>query len=183
MTVIHKTCEILMSPPSHLLNLMLNVAARISAGQWRGFVFGTGESGERIPVHWDWTSEDDDEDDLMRNGRQRDKRTRKEMGTTATNASARRWSVDHGSPSSSSRRGRMVSAIGLPEKMRMKMAGSFPESESEEEEDEDEDSSNGNDGVLFKEPSWGESGPKTDGEGGRIESSVAPIGGPGGGVD
>ena len=77
----------------------------------------------------------------------------------------------------------MVSAIGLPEKMRMKMAGSFPESESEEEEDEDEDSSNGNDGVLFKEPSWGENGPKTDVEGGRIESSVAPIGGPGGGVD
>jgi len=150
MTVIHKTCEILMSPPSHLLNLMLNVAARISAGQWRGFVFGTGESGERIPVHWDWTSEDDDEDDLMRNGRQRDKRTRKEMGTTATNTSARRWSVDHGSPSSSSRRGRMVSAIGLPEKMRMKMAGSFPESESEEEEDEDSDSSNGMTGCYSR---------------------------------
>lgn len=59
MTMIHKTCEILMSPPSHLINLMLKVAARIAAGEWRGLVFGTGEDGERIPVQWDYTDHDD----------------------------------------------------------------------------------------------------------------------------
>ena len=48
-----------MSPPSHLINLMLNVAARIAAGEWRGVVFGTDEHGEQIPVHWDWTDDED----------------------------------------------------------------------------------------------------------------------------
>lgn len=48
-----------MSPPSHLINLMLKVAARIAAGEWRGFVFGTNEHGEQIPVHWDWSDDED----------------------------------------------------------------------------------------------------------------------------
>ena len=60
MAVIQKTCEILLSPPSHLINLMLKVAARITAGEWRGFVFGMSDSGEKIPVRWDWSDEDDD---------------------------------------------------------------------------------------------------------------------------
>ena len=60
MAVIQKTCEILLSPPSHLINLMLRVAARITAGEWRGFVFGMSDSGEKIPVRWDWSDEDDD---------------------------------------------------------------------------------------------------------------------------
>jgi hypothetical protein len=60
MAVIHKTCEILFSPPSHLINLMLKVAARIAAGEWRGYVFGLGEQGETIPVRWDWSDDDDD---------------------------------------------------------------------------------------------------------------------------
>ncbi|TLD16186.1 uncharacterized protein PgNI_00487 [Pyricularia grisea] len=57
--IIHKTCEILLSPPSHLISLMLNVAARITGGEWRGFVFGVGESGEQIPVHWDYSDSSD----------------------------------------------------------------------------------------------------------------------------
>ncbi|QBZ60597.1 hypothetical protein PoMZ_07539 [Pyricularia oryzae] len=57
--IIHKTCEILLSPPSHLINLMLNVAARITSGEWRGFVFGVGESGEQIPVQWDYSDSSD----------------------------------------------------------------------------------------------------------------------------
>ncbi|KAL1863954.1 hypothetical protein VTK73DRAFT_6294 [Phialemonium thermophilum] len=60
MAVVQKTVEILLSPPTHLLNLMLRVAARISAGEWRGYLFGVGEGGETIPVRWDWTDEDDD---------------------------------------------------------------------------------------------------------------------------
>ena len=59
LTMIHKTCEILMSPPSHLINLMLKVSARIAAGEWRGLVLGTGEDGERIPVQWDYTDHED----------------------------------------------------------------------------------------------------------------------------
>jgi len=39
---------------------MLKVAARIAAGEWRGYVFGLGEGGERIPVRWDWSDGDDD---------------------------------------------------------------------------------------------------------------------------
>lgn len=59
-TIIHKTIEILLSPPSHLIDLMLKVAARIAAGEWRGYVSGVGEGGERIPVRWDWSDGDDD---------------------------------------------------------------------------------------------------------------------------
>jgi hypothetical protein len=59
MAMIQKTCEILMSPPSHLISLMLNVAARIAAGEWRGLVFGVDERGEQIPVQWDWSEEED----------------------------------------------------------------------------------------------------------------------------
>ncbi|KAL2179483.1 inheritance of peroxisomes protein 1-domain-containing protein [Thermothelomyces heterothallicus CBS 202.75] len=58
MTVLHKTCEILMSPPSHLISLMLDVAARITAGEWRGLVFGMGEGGERVSVAWDWSDDE-----------------------------------------------------------------------------------------------------------------------------
>ncbi|KAK5653520.1 hypothetical protein OQA88_8779 [Cercophora sp. LCS_1] len=64
MAVISKTCEILMSPPSHLISLMLKVAARIAAGEWRGFMFGTGEGGEKIEVGWDL--EESDEEDARR---------------------------------------------------------------------------------------------------------------------
>lgn len=56
--IIHKTCEIIMAPPRELLALMLSVAAKIAAGEWRGLVFGTGDGGESIPVHWDYSDED-----------------------------------------------------------------------------------------------------------------------------
>ncbi|EOO01546.1 hypothetical protein UCRPA7_2956 [Phaeoacremonium minimum UCRPA7] len=38
---------------------MLKVAARIAAGEWRGFVFGTGDEGERVDVRWDWSDTED----------------------------------------------------------------------------------------------------------------------------
>lgn len=53
--ILQKTCEILLSPPSHLLHLMLDIAAKIAAGEWRGMVFGFGESGERIVGQWDYS--------------------------------------------------------------------------------------------------------------------------------
>ncbi|KAL2163736.1 hypothetical protein VTH06DRAFT_5795 [Thermothelomyces fergusii] len=58
MAVLHKTREILMSPPSHLISLMLDVAARITAGEWSGLVSGMGEGGERVSVAWDWSDEE-----------------------------------------------------------------------------------------------------------------------------
>lgn len=71
MAIIAKTCEILLSPPSHLINLMLSVAARIAAGEWRGMVFGYDEAGEAIPVQWDYSDGGlsdwgDDDDHYMR---------------------------------------------------------------------------------------------------------------------
>ncbi|KAI8627513.1 inheritance of peroxisomes protein 1-domain-containing protein [Xylariaceae sp. FL1651] len=73
--IVHKTVEILLSPPSHLVNLMLKVAAKIAAGEWRGLVFGLGEAGEQIPVQWDYYSDgefsslsDDDDYTLANNG-------------------------------------------------------------------------------------------------------------------
>lgn len=66
--LINKTVEILLSPPSHLVSLMLKVAAKIAAGEWRGIVMGFNEGGDQIPVEWDysdgelsnWSDEEDD---------------------------------------------------------------------------------------------------------------------------
>ncbi|KAM0131454.1 hypothetical protein ACHAP3_006815 [Botrytis cinerea] len=51
--IIQKTCEILLSPPSHLLHVMINVASKIAAGEWRGVLLGEGEA-----VHWDFTEDE-----------------------------------------------------------------------------------------------------------------------------
>ncbi|KAI5853631.1 inheritance of peroxisomes protein 1-domain-containing protein [Durotheca rogersii] len=73
-TIIHKTVEILLTPPSYLVNTMLKVAAKIAAGEWRGLVFGLGEGGEKIPVQWDYSdgefsSWSDDDDYAVTSGR------------------------------------------------------------------------------------------------------------------
>lgn len=53
----------ILGPPTHLINLMLKVAARIAAGEFRGFVFGMGEGGEVVDVRWDWSDEHSDIDE------------------------------------------------------------------------------------------------------------------------
>ncbi|KAF4993802.1 hypothetical protein FDECE_13305 [Fusarium decemcellulare] len=55
MAIIAKTCEMLIGPPSHLIALMLRVAAKIASGQWRGLVYGYDADGEQIPVQWDYS--------------------------------------------------------------------------------------------------------------------------------
>lgn len=50
--IIQKTYEILLSPPSHLFHMMLNIASKIAAGEWRGVLLGHGEA-----VHWDLEDE------------------------------------------------------------------------------------------------------------------------------
>ncbi|OTA99325.1 hypothetical protein M426DRAFT_27624 [Hypoxylon sp. CI-4A] len=73
--IIQKTMELLLKPPAYLVSLMLKVAARIAAGEWRGLVFGFGEGGEKIPVEWDYSDEEfsdwsDDEDYALARSRQ-----------------------------------------------------------------------------------------------------------------
>lgn len=73
-TIIQKTLEVLLGPPIYLVKLMLKVAAKILAGEWRGLVFGFGESGEQIPVQWDYSDGEfsdweDDDDHVFSNHR------------------------------------------------------------------------------------------------------------------
>ncbi|KAE9568127.1 hypothetical protein CGMCC3_g15786 [Colletotrichum fructicola] len=58
MAIVSKTCEVLLGPPAHLITLMLQVAAKIAAGEWRGMMFGFGEGGETIPVQWDYSDDE-----------------------------------------------------------------------------------------------------------------------------
>ncbi|KAH6886495.1 inheritance of peroxisomes protein 1-domain-containing protein [Thelonectria olida] len=58
MAIISKTLGMLLGPPAHLIALMLKVAAKILAGEWRGLVFGYDEEGEEIPVQWDYSEGD-----------------------------------------------------------------------------------------------------------------------------
>ncbi|SPO05512.1 uncharacterized protein DNG_08199 [Cephalotrichum gorgonifer] len=58
MAIVSKTCEMLLGPPAYLVQLMLKVASRITAGEWQGLAFGFGEGGEKIPVQWDYSDGD-----------------------------------------------------------------------------------------------------------------------------
>ncbi|RYP92886.1 hypothetical protein DL770_000936 [Monosporascus sp. CRB-9-2] len=100
-TIIQKTLEALLRPPSHLVNLMLKVAARIAAGEWRGLVFGFGEGGEQIPVQWDYSDgefsdwEDDDQyviSNHMNGGNGRFRRRNQRSGSDARDNHS--WEVD-----------------------------------------------------------------------------------------
>jgi len=130
MTVLAKTCEILMSPPSHLLSLMLNVAARIAAGEWRGFVFGTGEGGERVSFEWDLDGDEEDYEDGFKGGVGRGwDGTSRGWGTGGGGGSGRWNGVDD----DFWLRKRGTSTTGR----KMKMVGAFPESDDDDDEDSD----------------------------------------------
>ena len=58
-----KSCGLLLRPPSFLIALMLRVAARISAGEWKGTAMGYDPTGDQIPVDWGY-SDSEWEDDL-----------------------------------------------------------------------------------------------------------------------
>ncbi|KAM0537641.1 hypothetical protein ACHAPP_001591 [Verticillium nonalfalfae] len=98
MAIVAKTCEILLSPPSHLMNLMLRVAARIAAGEWRGMVFGYGESGETIPVQWDYSdgelSDWGDDDDFYMSQTEGSRAPSAADQQEARDRTARGWEVD-----------------------------------------------------------------------------------------
>ncbi|KAL2115092.1 hypothetical protein VTJ04DRAFT_10755 [Mycothermus thermophilus] len=136
LSVFVKTCEILFSPPTHLISLMLNVAARIAAGEWRGLVWGMGEGGERINVEWDWSEEEDAVHSSFRSG---------EAG----------WRWGEGKDSNARRaahRRRRMDVKGSDEiwfrsRRGVRMAGAFPESSDEEEDCEDSGTDNDSSGA------------------------------------
>ncbi|KAK3391626.1 inheritance of peroxisomes protein 1-domain-containing protein [Sordaria brevicollis] len=136
MTVINKSFEILMAPPTHLMSLMLTVAARITAGQKSGAVLGSGEGGERIPVQWDLTDHDAEDHSpgfhLQHQG--------KAQATTATSpfsSSGRRWSsASHAVHDGDHHHHLPPHMRGRERGMSLKMAGSFPESDEEGDHDD-----------------------------------------------
>ncbi|KAI0005208.1 inheritance of peroxisomes protein 1-domain-containing protein [Xylariaceae sp. FL0662B] len=104
--IVHKTVEILLSPPNYLVNLMLKVAAKIVAGEWRGLVFGFGEGGEKIPVQWDYSDGEfsdwsDEEDYATVRNKQSSSSNDNTLQTTTTGLQSspeieenRSWDVD-----------------------------------------------------------------------------------------
>lgn len=89
--ILQKTCEILLSPPSHLFHLMMNIASRIAAGEWRGIISGYGEA-----VHWDF------QDEYGREGWEDDygialpnlPKTTRSRGNSENSSSGGSWEVD-----------------------------------------------------------------------------------------
>jgi len=63
--LIRKTAEIVLGPPSHLVNLMLRIAAKISDGIFGFKTYHVRQTNENIPGSWessdeeDWAEEDD----------------------------------------------------------------------------------------------------------------------------
>ncbi|KAF5130501.1 hypothetical protein E5D57_006839 [Metarhizium anisopliae] len=53
--IVSKTYNLLIGPPSHLVALMLRIAARICAGEWKGEDVGFAANGHAIPVRWDYS--------------------------------------------------------------------------------------------------------------------------------
>jgi hypothetical protein len=54
--IIQKTWEILMSPPGHLVGVMLDIAAKINSGHWKDLVFGVDYDDESAGK-WDWETQ------------------------------------------------------------------------------------------------------------------------------
>jgi len=94
--VLSKTFELLMGPPGHLIQLMLRVARKILAGEWRGLVYGFNEGGEEIPVQWDYSDEEcsSNEDSVDEHDGCRDDRGRALSTHWDEERNSRHWDVD-----------------------------------------------------------------------------------------
>lgn len=58
--ILQRTCSLLLGPPVQLVALMLRIAARIARGAFRGSSYRLGESGQKIPCSWDFSSDGSD---------------------------------------------------------------------------------------------------------------------------
>ncbi|KAL2107241.1 hypothetical protein VUR80DRAFT_5529 [Thermomyces stellatus] len=94
MTIVSKTCEILLGPPAYLVRIMLRVAARIVAGEWRGAVMGFGDDGERIPVQWDCEELSESEIDEMDFVMPEEEECVERFGGGGEDEAGRAWGVD-----------------------------------------------------------------------------------------
>ncbi|KAI1385308.1 inheritance of peroxisomes protein 1-domain-containing protein [Hypoxylon trugodes] len=95
--IIQKTVEVFLRPPTYLVNLMLRVAARIAAGEWRGLIFGFGESGEKIPVQWDYSDgefSDWTDDEEYTTALQSNSSSTNNISKTVSRRQHRDWEVD-----------------------------------------------------------------------------------------
>ena len=61
--ILQRTCSLLLGPPVQLVALMLRIAAKIARGAFRGTSYRLGESGQKIPCSWDFSSDGSDETD------------------------------------------------------------------------------------------------------------------------
>lgn len=87
--IIQKTCEILLSPPSHLFHLMISIATKIAAGEWRGMLSSHGEA-----VHWDFEDEYGSEAWFEDDYNMGPPRLQSKTKTTSSNAAGGSWEVD-----------------------------------------------------------------------------------------
>lgn len=64
--LIRKTCEIVLGPPAHLVQVMLRIAAKISDGMFGFNTYRVRHTGEKIPCSWESSDEDEwpEEDDF-----------------------------------------------------------------------------------------------------------------------
>ena len=58
--ILQRTCSLLLGPPVQLVALMLRIAAKIARGTFRGTSYRLGESGQKIPCSWDFSSDGSD---------------------------------------------------------------------------------------------------------------------------
>ncbi|ORY07282.1 inheritance of peroxisomes protein 1-domain-containing protein [Clohesyomyces aquaticus] len=61
--LVRKTCELLFGPPSHLVTLMLRIAAKISQGAFGFNTYRVRHTGEKIPCAWESSDEGEWEED------------------------------------------------------------------------------------------------------------------------
>lgn len=87
--IIQKTCEILLSPPSHLFHLMISIATKIAAGEWRGMLSSHGEA-----VHWDFEDEYGSDPWFEDDYNMGPPRLQNKAKSTSSNVAGGSWEVD-----------------------------------------------------------------------------------------
>jgi hypothetical protein len=56
--ILQKTCSLLLGPPAQLVALMLNIAARIANGAFRGSAVAYLDGDRPIPCSWDYSEDE-----------------------------------------------------------------------------------------------------------------------------
>lgn len=121
---------------------MLTVAARITAGQKSGAVLGSGEGGERIPVQWDLTDHETEDNNPSFHHQQ--PLAAAAAAAAPSFSSGRRWSSASHAVHNDNHHHLPLHMRGRERGMSLKMAGSFPESDEEGDHDDNNEGSSSN---------------------------------------